>query len=304
MAMYEQDQFIAGDCREVLPTLARQRRRFQTCVTSPPYFRLRDYGGLPGQIGLEESVAAYIEALVGVFRQVRDVLKEEGTLWLNLGDSYVSGRNRTATGDAALKTKDLIGLPWRVALALQADGWYLRQDIIWHKSNAMPESVNDRCTLAHEYLFLLSKRPRYYFNADAISELSLTFGEAAADDKANFARTRGKRTGVTPPGSKSIQHRAERTPTLASEMRNRRSVWEIATTPTQHPHTAPFPRELVELCLLAGSDAGDWVLDPFAGSGTVAAVANHLQRHWISIELDARYREVHAERTLQMPLNL
>jgi DNA (cytosine-5-)-methyltransferase len=304
MAMYEQDRFIAGDCREVLPMLARQRRRFQTCVTSPPYFRLRDYGGQPGQIGLETSVADYVASLVEVFNKVREVLKEDGTLWLNLGDSYVSRRNRDCTGDVALKTKDLMGLPWRVALALQDDGWYLRQDIIWHKPNAMPESVSDRCTQAHEYLFLLSKRPRYYFNADAISELSLTFGEPDADDKANFARNRGKRTGVTPPGSNSIAHRADRAPTIASEMRNRRSVWEIATTPTLHPHTAPFPRELVELCLMAGTQSGDWVLDPFGGSGTTAAVANELGRHWVSIELDARYRDAHEERTLQMPLNL
>lgn len=304
MAMYEQDRFIAGDCREVLPMLARQRRRFQTCVTSPPYFRLRDYGGQPGQIGLETSVADYVASLVEVFNKVREVLKEDGTLWLNLGDSYVSRRNRDCTGDVALKTKDLMGLPWRVALALQDDGWYLRQDIIWHKPNAMPESVSDRCTQAHEYLFLLSKRPRYYFNADAINELSLTFGEPDADDKANFARNRGKRTGVTPPGSNSIAHRADRAPTIASEMRNRRSVWEIATTPTSHPHTAPFPRELVELCLMAGTQSGDWVLDPFGGSGTTAAVANELGRHWVSIELDARYRDAHEERTLQMPLNL
>lgn len=304
MAMYEQDRFIAGDCREVLPMLARQRRRFQTCVTSPPYFRLRDYGGQPGQIGLETSVADYVASLVEVFNKVREVLKEDGTLWLNLGDSYVSRRNRDCTGDVALKTKDLMGLPWRVALALQDDGWYLRQDIIWHKPNAMPESVSDRCTQAHEYLFLLSKRPRYYFNADAINELSLTFVEPDADDKANFARNRGKRTGVTPPGSNSIAHRADRAPTIASEMRNRRSVWEIATTPTSHPHTAPFPRELVELCLMAGTQSGDWVLDPFGGSGTTAAVANELGRHWVSIELDARYRDAHEERTLQMPLNL
>lgn len=303
MAMYEQDRFIAGDCREVLPVLARQRRRFQTCITSPPYFRLRDYGGLPGQIGMEDSVTDYVSALVGVFRQVRNVLKENGTLWLNLGDSHVSRRNRDYTGGTALKPKDLMGLPWRVALALQDDGWYLRQDIIWLKSNAMPESVGDRCTRAHEYVFLFSKRPRYYFDAEAISERSLTFGEPDADNKANFARSGGKRTEVVIPGSSSIPHRIDRAPTVASETRNRRSVWEIATTPTDHPHTAPFPRALVGLCLMAATEEGDWVLDPFGGSGTVAAVANNLSRHWISIELDERYRDLHEERTLQVPLN-
>ena len=292
------DQVITGDCRDVLPRLVAAGVRVQTCITSPPYYGLRDYG-LPGQIGLEQTMQDYLATLLQVFRLVHDLLVDDGTLWLNLGDSYSTGFNR-----GGLPPKNLMGIPWRLALALQDDGWFLRQDIIWHKRNPLPESVTDRCVRTHEYLFLLSKHERYYFNHEAIREPSRIYGEADADSRASFTRTRGKNTTLRVPGHHDSQHRRDRPPVQATALRNRRSVWEIATTPTQHPHTAPFPRELVELCLLAGSKAGDWVLDPFSGSGTVAAVANHLQRHWISIELDARYREVHAERTLQMPLNL
>ena len=302
---------IIGDCIEGMRSLPDQS--VHTCVTSPPYFGLRDYG-MAGQIGLEDTPDAFVARLVDVFREVRRVLRDDGTLWLNLGDSYWSstatqGRNedkahgaiggtakliaggsstykRTALG---LKHKDLIGIPWRVAFALQADGWYLRQDIIWHKPNPMPESVTDRCTKAHEYLFLLSKSARYFFDAEAIKEQGAgqrDWNEATRGD-GNDWRAKG--------GAGS---RAARGPSGfgTPETRNRRSVWTVATKPYAGAHFATFPPDLIEPCILAGSPVGGTVLDPFGGSGTTAGVSMRNGRNAILCELNPEYAALMPER--------
>ena len=271
----------------------------QTCVTSPPYWGLRDYG-VSGQLGLESTPDAYVASMVAVFREVWRVLREDGTLWLNLGDSYASqggpepaqtkwqvqgasdgqngGRSRTA---GSLKPKDLVGIPWRVAFALQADGWYLRSDIIWSKPNPMPESVQDRPTKAHEYLFLLTKNARYYYDAAAITEPSIHAGKVVTNDAGKngqmgvFGQTR---TGFMKPEGVTV-----------AENRNIRSVWTIATQPYPEAHFATFPEKLVEPCILAGSRPGDLVLDPFAGSGTVGVVSRKLARRFVGVELNAAY---------------
>lgn len=272
----------------------------QTCITSPPYFGLRDYG-VDGQIGLEGDIEAYVLSLLEVFRGVWKVLRPDGTLWLNLGDSYngsgttgsltsiqgtnVGSHKKTVTRVATLKPKDLIGIPWRVAFALQADGWYLRSDIIWHKPNPMPESVTDRPTKAHEYLFLLSKSPHYYYDAEAIAEPAVTVDGR----KTTFKRDKGKMLGLSSPVNRVSSHRPDRKDTPPRATRNRRSVWTIATRPYPEAHFATFPEKLVEPCILAGSRPGDVVLDPFAGSGTTLAVAERLQREAIGIELNSDY---------------
>ena len=296
-----------GDCLESL--LAMPDQSVHCCVTSPPYFGLRDYG-VDGQIGLEDTPQAFVARLVEVFREVRRVLRDDGTLWLNLGDSYSrspakggsgpGGKNESRWGYGAAQSakvgssdggvgrgdrpgsrsgglgeKQLLGIPWRVAFALQDDGWYLRQDIIWHKPNPMPESVRDRCTKAHEYMFLLSKSPRYYFDADAIKE--------PADPK-NHRDSRGLRP--TPPGQ---------SPTTGFkdgrhyETRNRRSVWTVSTKPFKGAHFATFPPDLIEPCILAGCPVGGTVLDPFGGSGTTAGVAIKHGRRAVLCELNPEY---------------
>jgi DNA modification methylase len=261
-----------GDCREVLTNMANRGEKVQMCVTSPPYFGLRDYGH-SGQIGLEETPDEYVSSLVDIFRKVRDVLSDDGTLWLNLGDSYAgSGKGRLADGSSAgtgkqatnkgsiggklvktttpdCKPKDLIGIPWRVAFALQADGWYLRQDIIWHKPNPMPESVADRCTKAHEYIFLLTKSSRYFFDNEAI--------KTPVKDGCGMA--------------------------------NRRSVWSVPTSSFKGAHFATFPIALIEPCVLAGSRKGDTVIDPFNGAGTTGVVCKQHHRNYIGIELNPEY---------------
>ena len=297
-----------GDCRALMSQMAADGVKVQTCVTSPPYFGLRDYGH-DGQIGLESSPAEYVAAMVDVFRSVRDVLADDGTLWLNLGDSYANdskwggsssgkhvqalhgntgiGRRRHTTG---LKPKDLIGIPWRVAFALQADGWYLRQDIIWSKPNPMPESVRDRCTKAHEYVFLLSKLPRYYFDHEAIKEPSVS--ELSPRKRPNGLSVEdGKKLGINQSCG-------------VSETRNKRSVWTVATKPYKGAHFAAFPPDLIEPCILAGSRPGDVVLDPFMGSGTTGQVATDLGRQFIGCELNPAYIELHDMRrtTIGMPL--
>lgn len=285
-----------GDCRDGLRTFAAMGIKAQTCVTSPPYFGLRDYGH-DGQIGLEQTPEQYIAAMVDVFRCVRDVLADDGTLWLNIGDSYASGGRKTRDSDdkleqrgmdvrpadpAGIKPKDLIGIPWMLAFALRADGWYLRQDIIWHKPSPMPESVRDRCTKAHEYLFLLSKSERYYFDSEAMKE--------PADPK-NHRDSRGIRR--TAPGStdhsgfKGGRH---------YETRNRRSVWTVATRPYKGAHFATFPPALIEPCVLAGSRPGQIVLDPFMGSGTTAQVALQHGRQYLGCELNPEYRPLQEAR--------
>ena len=295
-----------GDCHALLKEMAADGVRAQTCITSPPYFGLRDYG-VDGQIGLEPTPAEYVERLVEVFRAVRDVLADDGTLWLNLGDSYAASQsnnggysakstlagftNQNTKGRQAndatrprklqhcAKPKDLLGIPWRVAFALQADGWYLRSDIIWHKPNPMPESVTDRPTKAHEYLFLLAKSERYYYDAEAIAEPSVEPWRVRFDrvGGANGHNVRHSRGGMM----EGVQSR------------NRRSVWTIPTQPFSGAHFATFPRALIEPCILAGCPAGGVVLDPFMGSGTTGQVATDLGRKFIGCELNPAYIELH-----------
>jgi DNA modification methylase len=277
-----------GDTREGLRQFAKGSA--QTCVTSPPYWGLRDYGHA-GQIGLEPTPDAYVATMVDVFRCVRDVLVDDGTVFLNLGDSYFSGAQRADPYGASLKPKDLVGIPWRVAFALQADGWYLRQDIIWHKPNPMPEGhVRDRCTKAHEYLFLLTKSAKYYFDADAIAE-------AAAGGRIAFYGHASK-------GADASRQDGNRRDESVATDRNRRSVWSITSEPCADAHFAVMPTALVEPCIAAGSRPGDTVLDPFMGSGTVAKVAQDLGRKWIGCELNPEYAKIIAKRTAQAGLEL
>jgi DNA modification methylase len=290
---------LAGDCLASLQLMPEQS--VQCCITSPPYWGLRDYGH-DGQIGLEETPDAYVAQMVEVFREVRRVLKDDGTLWLNLGDSYSGaansgGANQNSGGPAVrasglpvkgghnIKPKDLVGIPWRVAFALQADGWWLRQDIIWHKPNPMPESVTDRCTKAHEYVFLLTKSARYYYDAEAVCE------PATNKSCGNIQSTKGARTGDVKHRTKGNLHMVG-----AAEHRNRRSVWLIVTQPYSGAHFAVMPEALVEPCLLAGSRPGDVVLDPFTGSGTVGAVAIGHGRSFIGCELNPAYIDLARQR--------
>jgi len=293
-------KILEGDCREMLKTLADQS--VNCCVTSPPYFGLRDYG-VADQIGLEKTPDEFVAQLVSVFREVRRVLRDDGTLWLNLGDSYAGSTNTGGTnskqGDAkrigamnghkrqlfdGIKTKDLIGIPWRVAFALQADGWYLRQEIIWAKPNPMPESVTDRCTKAHEYIFLLSKRARYYFDADAIAELSVVWG--------GFHGSRADKSGAN--GDRNDGGRCNVENDKAT--RNKRSVWTVATQSFKEAHFATFPPDLIEPCILAGCPKGGTVLDPFGGAGTTGLVAARNGRNAILVELNPAYATMAIER--------
>jgi len=268
------DTILFGDCRDTLKQFDEKAR---CCVTSPPYYGLRDYGGEDKQIGLEQTPEEYIQEMVNVFRLVRDNLTDDGTLWLNIGDSYYNYRpgkgglpqqtvsntkqdlpdqcNRRANKLEGLKEKDLIGIPWMLAFALRADGWYLRQDIIWSKGNPMPESVRDRCTKSHEYIFLLSKSQNYYFDVDTIKEQS----------------------------------------------RRKRSVWNVNVKPNRQAHFATYPPELITPCILAGSEENDIVLDPFMGSGTTAMVARALGRYYIGCELHEEYNNLIQER---VPVNI
>lgn len=288
------NKIIAGDSTEIIKRM--EVGSVNMCVTSPPYWGLRDYG-VDGQIGKEKKPDEYISSLVRVFREVRRVLKDDGTLWLNIGDSYCgtgdkgknkdnkypNGRNGQAIAlnnrVEGLKKKDLIGIPWRVAFALQQDGWYLRQDIIWNKTNAMPESVRDRCTRSHEYIFLLSKKEKYYFDADAIKEKA----KYPFDDRGSRKDVRRK-TGYNSMSGKT------------GEFRNKRSVWTIPTQPFRGAHFAAFPQKLVEPCILAGCPRGGIVLDPFFGAGTTGLVAKRTGRSFIGIELNKEYIEIAKER--------
>ena len=263
------DTILYGDCRETLREFDSKARM---CVTSPPYYGLRNYGGEEDQIGLEQTPEEYVDNLVKVFREVRNCLTDDGTCWVNLGDSYynyrpgkgqaihkqsVSKTNQDLPSTCArrgnklegLKEKDLIGIPWMFAFAMRADGWYLRQDIIWNKPNPMPESVRDRCTKSHEYIFLFSKSQNYYFDVNAIKE-------STVDGKG---------------------------------LKRKKTVWEIKTKPYKGAHFAVYPPELIEPCIKAGSEEGDLVLDPFMGSGTTALVAKSLQRHYLGCELHEDY---------------
>ena len=292
-----------GDCVHAMRTMPSGS--VHTCVTSPPYFGLRDYK-VDGQIGLEATPEAYVARLVEVFREVRRVLRDDGTLWLNLGDSYAGakskaiqtslanyGCNGTATWEAAatsragsqairpavsgMNSKQLLGIPWRVAFALQADGWILRQEIIWHKPGVMPESVKDRFCKNHEQIFLLSKSPKYYFDFHAIREPAIY----PAGTKA--AKGSSARQAETSVNARPAEYK------VYDGMRTKRSVWTVTTKPFKGAHFATFPPDLIEPCVLAGAPAGGTVLDPFGGSGTTAAVALKHGRKAILCELNSDY---------------
>jgi len=345
--MSQQHQILVGDCIDMMRTLPDQS--VHTCVTSPPYFGLRDYG-VDGQIGLEETPAEFIARLVAVFREVRRVLRADGTIWVNMGDSYAGSwgaegrttshgnsaynasamqrksitnhpkRARKTTSDPkgyGLKPKDLMGMPWRLAFALQDDGWYLRQDIIWHKPNPMPESTRDRCTKAHEYLFLLSKSRRYHCDMQAIREPAAESSEARwsqdIESQAGSERVPGKTNGPmkavggsrsnrdsfqregskreqTIPGQSKGTHRPDREPSSWDVLtRNKRSVWTVATHSFKGAHFATFPPDLIRPCILAGAPRGGVVLDPFGGAGTTSLVSMQEGRRSIICELNPDY---------------
>lgn len=320
-------QIITGDALQSLQ--AMPDGSVDCIVTSPPYWGLRDYGH-EGQLGLEPTPEAYVENMVAVFREVRRVLKPTGTLWLNLGDSYCSTAPGTTNAPqpkgsshsprqwanprpklpAGLKSKDLVGIPWRVAFALQADGWYLRQDIIWHKPNPMPESVTDRCTKSHEYLFMLTKGPRYFYDAEAVKEPSVSDHGSGngfkRDARLSFRDENGVRGNEQPWVSgnrKALRNQVEsrhRSQIVGGQSlqafpdgkRNRRDVWTIPTKPFKGAHFAVMPEALVEPCILAGCPDGGLVLDPFTGSGTVGAVAVRLGRRFLGCELNPDYADM------------
>ena len=313
-----------GDCRTTMRQWAAAGIKAQTCVTSPPYYGLRDYGH-EGQIGLEETPEQYIAAMVEVFRCVWDVLEDDGTLWLNIGDSYArtAGDDSTKQTDGGLKTgrtgksaqlfkkgnnrppegikaKDLIGIPWMLAFALRADGWYLRQDIIWHKPNPMPESVQDRCTKAHEYIFLMSKSQKYHYDADAIKEASVDpEGSANRYKTPFFAGEKHESGGYSATGATHTKGMKE-----FDGNRNKRSVWTVTTKPYAGAHFAVFPSDLIEPCILAGAPAGGIVLDPFMGSGTTAQVAQNLGRQYLGCELNPEYEALQKKRLSQLSLEI
>lgn len=305
-------QIITGDALEELRKLPACC--CSTCVTSPPYFGLRNYDA-PGQIGLEETPDEYAEKIVEVLREVRRVLKDDGTLWLNIGDSYAtrSGpqpptNTRNKCGHTAkrvptgYKYKDLIGIPWLLAFALRADGWYLRADIIWQKPNAMPESCTDRPTRAHEYVFLLSKSGRYYYDAEAVKEPAVGFPGSQNPNARRRGNTKTFRGGnaythdQAKENSADIKRQSHGLVPNESGKRNRRSVWTIATRPYKGAHFATFPEELARPCILAGSRPGDTVLDPFMGSGTTGAVAVQEGRDFIGIDINPEYTKMSEQR--------
>ena len=290
------DLILFGDCKKTLSAFLPKSARM--CVTSPPYYGLRDYGGEDKQIGQEDTPEEFINNLVEVFREVRDILTDDGTLWVNLGDSYYNYRPskgqsypkqtvsktkqdlpdkcaKRANKLEGLKEKDLIGIPWLFAFAMRADGWYLRQDIIWHKPNPMPESVKDRCTKSHEYIFLFSKNKKYFYDNEAIKEPAKDWGTR---DRTN-GKYHNEGTGLQPHSGLTKSY-----PT-----KNKRSVWSVTNKPYREAHFATYPPDLIEPCILAGSEVGDIVLDPFMGSGTTAAVAKSLNRHYIGCELNEGY---------------
>jgi len=302
------DTILYGDCRQTLDTLKSQITigicdKPRMCVTSPPYYGLRDYGGENSQIGQEQTPEEYIQEMVNVLSKVKDCLSDDGTLWLNIGDSYYNYRPgksypkqtfsktnqdlpeytpKRANKLDNYKEKDLIGIPWMLAFALRADGWYLRQDIIWHKPNPMPESVRDRCTKSHEYIFLLSKNKKYYYDNESIKEPAKDWGTR---DRSN-GKYHKEGTGLNP-------HTGL---TKSYPKKNKRSVWSITKKPYKGAHFATFPEDLIIPCIKAGSQKGDIILDPFMGSGTTAVVARDLGRHYIGCELHEEYSKLIDER--------
>jgi len=357
VTIHYQDDWLTvyhGDCKAVMAEM--EPESVHCVVTSPPYWGLRDYG-TPGQLGLEPTPEEYVANLVAVFREVRRVLRADGTVWLNLGDSYTSGGRKTrdpgqskihpalenwtggrADNPAGLKPKDLVGIPWRVAFALQADGWYLRSDIIWSKPNPMPESVTDRPTKSHEYIFLLSKSPRYYFDADAVAEgvtdsTVARLSQPTLDSQAGSDRVPGKTNGpmkavgkltggaYSPPGqaphSNARSDHMNGTPRNDGDRwrtidggvaergsRNIRTVWTVATQPYAGAHFATFPPKLIEPCIKAGCPEGGIVLDPFAGSGTTGMVAQFLSRRAVLIDLSLDYLGQLMRRNADIPLGI
>ena len=311
----EVNQIYLGDSIEVLKTFPDNS--IHCCVTSPPYYGLRDYGN-DGQIGLEGTPEAFVQKLVEAFREVKRVLKDDGTLWLNLGDSYAGGGKKGDTEGAKQKTskgatwgtndrlatliskkngvkpKDLIGIPWMVAFALRADVWYLRQDIIWHKPNPMPESVTDRCTKSHEYIFLLSKSQRYFYDADAINDRMVPSSIKRNQSGWNGNEDRGYVSGKQNHISKYMGSNAAK----EAEFANKRSVWTITTKPFSDAHFATYPEDLIVPCIKAGCPKGGIVLDPFGGAATTALVAHKLRRDWVMIELNQDYINI-AEKRLR-----
>lgn len=294
-------KLLCGDAIEELRKLPD--KSINTCVTSPPYYGLRDYG-ISGQIGLEESPEEYINRLVEVFREVKRVLRDDGILWVNIGDTYASN-GKTGSGGRkqgtnlieegryfdgkrishGCKPKDLIGIPWMLAFALRADGWYLRQDIIWAKNNPMPESVKDRCTRSHEYIFMLTKSRKYYFDHEAMQEdtdpkYAKRYNKPFMDKaEQNYPHPQG---GHNTGGMKKYNGK-----------RNKRDVWQVSVCSTvKEAHFAIFPKELIEPCILAGCPEGGWVLDPFNGSGTTGIVATQNKRNYIGIDLNPEYLEI------------
>lgn len=307
---------ITGDSLQVLKTLPEES--IQCCVTSPPYWGLRDYGH-SDQLGLESTPEEYVLKMVEIFREVRRVLRKDGTLWLNLGDSYAGNCSQASNNGRAgfgtvretlidrkgqnLKPKDLVGIPWRVAFALQADGWYLRQDIIWAKPNPMPESVTDRCTKSHEYIFLMTKSGKYYYDNEAVRERQSASGIA----RAAYSRSTNAKNVYGDGFTNCINPKTDEATRERERLglgRNRRSVWTVTTKPYKDAHFATFPPDLIEPCILAGSKAGDVILDPFAGSGTTLAVATKHNRNSIGIELNPEYVKLIHKRVLAVPLSM
>jgi DNA modification methylase len=323
-------QLHLGDSLEIAKTLPSGS--VQTIVTSPPYWGLRDYG-VSGQLGLERTPEEYVCHLVELFRELRRVLRDDGTLWLNLGDSYFS----TSTGNIGTKStlasaggtpfektmgeyvktkmnrppipngykqKDLVGIPWRVAFALQADGWYLRSDIIWHKPNPMPESVTDRPTKAHEYIFLLSKSSKYYYDADAVKEPAAYDGRKDEMHKGSIKNYAGVMPNGQPQSMAQGAHPRWNKDENGNRVRNKRSVWTISTKPYKGAHFATFPKDLIAPCILAGAPVGGVVLDPFTGSGTTGLVSVELGRSFVGMELNPEYHAMATARieSAQAPL--
>ena len=297
---------LTGNCLQLINEI--DDNIIQTIVTSPPYWGLRDYEGEEEQIGQEETPEKYVVKMTTFFSLCKRILKDDGTMWLNIGDTYFGAKGghweggNSITSDATgsnyrmsrkappkhhrLKTKDLCGVPWMLAFSLQKDGWYLRQDVIWHKPNPMPEAVTDRCVKSHEHIFLLSKKPRYYFNHEAIQEKAIYAGD-------NRASRGDSRRGEL------LAANMAATSQPTGEFRNKRDVWSINTAQSSEAHFAVFPEKIPELCIKAGSKEGDTVFDPFMGSGTTAVVAQKLGRKWIGFELNEKYTELIKRKTAQ-----
>ena len=366
--IFETNTVLFGDCREIMRDMIRQCVKVQMCVTSPPYWGLRDYG-CNGQLGLERTPEGYVANMVEVFGLVRELLRDDGTLWLVVGDSYSSGKgtcynpgggtnslgknrkeagahpldrgNKSTLEASGLKPKDLVGIPWMLAFALRSSGWYLRQDNIWSKPNPMPESVTDRCTKSHEYIFLMSKSAKYYYDAEAIKEPSVESYWIRRSDRSKewqktyptekingiqgckswkgsdfdhsktgeMMDTRGHKARPSKPKG-SFKAKGEPLPgqlpfRAVNEIRNKRSVWTVATKPFSGAHFAVFPPDLISPCILAGSKPGDVVLDPFFGSGTTGWVCEKVGRKWIGIELNQKdYEKISRQRTAQMGMGV